>query len=191
MKLTLAALLLAVACAAPAFAAIGGVPGPDGTIPPTPYFDTIVRDPKHPKVSASILYTSKADFDGGETSIALVYHKGDPTDTLWPQKLLDLGMPPLSWSLLELGFGGNRDSAFIRPGFAVDVAPTLLGPLKDALHAVGGVAGRFGSLLVAEDGTGVKLSVGWKTNLIQNGGIQRFDDLRLPPRYGIGYTKVF
>lgn len=191
MKTVLAALLLVAALSAPAAAALGGVPAADGSRPSKPYFETILKNIAHPKMSASLLYTAQGDFDGGVTDVALIYHKGDPTDTLWPQQLLDLGMPPVSWTLLELGFGGNRQSAFIRPGVAVDVAPTLLGPLKDALHGVGGLAGRFGSLLVAENGSGVKLSVGWKTNLIQNGSVQRFNDLRFPPRYGVGYTFAF
>jgi len=191
MKTVLAALLLAAALAAPAAAALGGVPGPDGVKPSKPYFQTILKNLAHPKMSASLLYTSKGDFDGGVTDVALIYHKGDPTDTLWPQQLLDLGMPPVSWTLLEFGFGGNRQSAFVRPGISVDVAPTLLGPIKDALHGIGGIAGRFGSLLVAENGSGVKASVGWKADLIQNGSVQRFNDLRLPPRYGIGYTFAF
>lgn len=191
MTRLLAALALAAAFAMPAAAALGGVPDANGVRAPKPYFQTILKDPAHPKVSASLLYTAQMDFDGGVTDVALVYHKADPTDTLWPQKLLDLGMPPLSWTLLELGFGGNRDTAFARGGLAVDVAPTLLSPLKDGLHRIGGLAGRFGSLLVAENGTGVKLSVGWKTTLLQNGNLQRFNDLRFPPRYGVGYTYQF
>lgn len=174
-----------------AAARLGGEALPDGQRVSKPYFETILKDPKHPKVSASVLYTSQLEFDGGVTDIALVYHKADRDDTLWPQKLLDLGMPPLSWTLLELGVGGNRQSAFARGGIAVDVAPSLLSPLKDALHSVGGLAGRFGSLLVAENGNGVKMSVGWKTNILQNGAVQRLNDLRFPPRYGLGYTYVF
>lgn len=166
-------------------------PMPAAPPAPKPYFLTILRDYAHPKMSASLLYTSKLDFDGGVTDVALIYHKADPTDTLWPQAFQDLGMPPLSWTLLELGFGGNRQSAFLRGGVAVDVAPSLLSPLKDALHRVGGLAGRFGSLLVAENGTGLKLSIGWKTTVLQNGARVRLDDLRFPPRYGIGYTYQF
>lgn len=156
-----------------------------------PYFDTIIKDPAHPKMSAQLLYTPQFDFDGGVTNVALVYHKADPTDTLWPRKLLDLGMPPISWTLLEVGLGGNRQTAFVHGGLAVDVAPTLLGPLTNALKAAGGTAAKIGSLIVAPNGSGVKLSVGWKTNVIQNGGLVRLHDLRLPPRYGFGYSYQF
>lgn len=156
-----------------------------------PYFETIAKDPAHPKVSASLLYTSKLEFDGGVTDVALVFHRADATDTLWPQKLLDLGAPPLSWTLLELGVGGNRQSAFLRGGLALDVAPTLLGPLRKVLAGVGGTAAAVGKLLVDENGSGVKLSVGWKTDVLHNGAPVRLNDLRFPPRYGVGYTYQF
>lgn len=156
-----------------------------------PYFDTILKDPAHPKLTLSTLFTSRAAFDGAETKAAIVYHKGDATDTLWPQKLLDLGAPPLSWALFELGVGGNSQSAFVRGGASVDVAQTILGPAAQLLRGAGGTAAVIGNLLISPDGNGVNLSIGWKARLIENGMPLRINDIRLPPRYGVGYTYQF
>ena len=54
-----------------------------------PYFSTILKDPTHPKLSAQVLYTPSFVFDGGVTDVAIVYHKADPDNTLWPQSFLD------------------------------------------------------------------------------------------------------
>lgn len=155
------------------------------------YFDTLISDPSHPKISLQALYTSKLDFDGGVSDVAAVYHKADPSDCLWPKALLNAGFPPISWTLLELGAGGNRQTGFAHAGASINAAPTLLGPLVSGLKSVGGKAAAFGDLLVNPSGGGLKLSVGWKSNVIQNGGVLRFNELRFPPRYGIGYTYQF
>lgn len=155
------------------------------------YFNTIVSDPAHPKISAKLLYTSKFALDGGLSDVALVYHKADPADCLWPKKLLDLGFPPVSWTLLEAGAGGNRETAFTHLGVSVNFAPTLLGPLINALDKIGGKAEALGMLLVSPDGSGLSLGLGWKANVVQNGGVVPFDHLRFPPRYSMGYVYQF
>lgn len=156
-----------------------------------PYFDTFFRDPSHPKISAQILYTSRFDFDGGVSDVALVYHKADPGDSLWPKTFLAAGIPPLSWTLLEVGGGGNTQTGFVHFGTSINVAPTVLGPAIAALHNAGGKAAAFGNLLVSPDGSGLKLSLGWKADVVENGGFRRFNELRFPPRYGIGYVYQF
>lgn len=174
MKLLLAALIFA--CALPARAA---------------YLKTFFQDPAHPKVSGSMLLTSRGDFDGGESDLALIFHKADPAETLMPQALLDLGIKPVSWTLLEGGAGGNTHTGFLSAGPGVYVAPTLLGPLTQALEAAGGNYAVLGHLLVSPDGSGLRLGVHWKANVINNGGLTRFNDLRFPPRYVFGYGYQF
>lgn len=156
-----------------------------------PYFTTIVGDPKHPKVSETVIYTSKVSFDGALTDVAIAYHKADPEDCLWPDFLLKKGMPPISWTLLEMGIGGNKQTAFIHAGASVNLAPTLLGPVVSGLKEIGGKAAKLGALLVSDDGSGLKLGIGWKSNIIEDGGLKRFDEMRFPPRYGIGYSYQF
>ena len=156
-----------------------------------PYFQTLLQDPANPKMSVSVIYTSKLVFDGAMTDVALVYHKADKANTLWPQKALDLGLEPLSWTLLELGFGGNRETAFFSAGVSVNVAPTLLGPIVKGLEAIGGKAATFGSLILDKDGNGIKLSLRWKADILKRGGLTNINDLSFPPRYGIGYTYQF
>lgn len=156
-----------------------------------PYFSTLLQDPMHPKVSASFLYTPSFVPDGGVTNVALVYHKADPDNTLWPQSFLDAGFKPLSWTLLEVGIGGNRETAFFHGGLSVNIGPTLLGPLTQKLAEAGGKYATFGSFLVSPDGSGVKIGLGWKTNIIRNGGLANIKDMRFPPRYSFGYVYVF
>ena len=156
-----------------------------------PYFQTLLKDPTHPKISVSAIYTPALVFDGMITDVAVVYHKADRNNTLWPQKALDMGLEPLSWTLLEIGFGGNSDSGFVSAGISVNAAPTLLGPLVKALSSIGGKAAAFGALIIDKDGNGVKLSLRWKADLIKTGGLTNLNDLSFPPRYGFGYTFAF
>jgi hypothetical protein len=155
------------------------------------YFDTLFADPAHPRVSARMLYTSRFAPDGGIGDVALIYHRADPADSLWPKAFLDAGAPPISWTLLEIGAGGNLQTAFASAGVSVNVAPSVLGPLAAALKRAGGAAANFGALLVAPNGSGVNASLGWKTNVLQDGGFARFDRMRFPPRYGFGYCYQF
>lgn len=155
------------------------------------YLDTIVADPTHPKVSASLLYTPKLEFDGGVSDVALVFHQADPHDSLWPQKWIESGVPALSWTLLECGVGGNTQSAFGECGSSVDVAPTLLSPLTAQLRKAGGRYALAADLIVSPDGNGLKIGWSWKGNFVQGGGITRFDDLRFAPRLKLGYNYKF
>lgn len=156
----------------------------------TPFVQTILSDPKHPKISATLLYTSKANFDGGVTDVALLYHNGNPSDP-WPTTLTDIGMAPPSFAIFEAGVGGNSQSGFVHGGTSLNVAPTLLGPAVNALKNAGGNYAKFGAILVSPNGGGLKLGLGWKTNVLENGGLVRFDQMRFPPRYGVGYAYVF
>lgn len=156
-----------------------------------PYFNTLYSDPLHPKISATALFTSKADFDGTVGDVALVYHKANPEDSLWPRALLNAGFPPISWTLWEIGAGGDGHSSFVHTGASLDIAPTLLGPLVGLLHRAGDTASRFGDILANEDGSGLRIGLGWKGNVIENGDVLRFNRWRFAPRYGVGYSYVF
>lgn len=155
------------------------------------YFDTILSDPMHPAISATALFTSRLKADGGEAAVATVYHKGDPNDTFLPKAVLDLGVDPISWTLLELGGGANTQTAFGTVGTSVNVSPAVLGPLASYLRSKGGNYATAGDLIVAKDGSGVKLGAGWKATVIDNGAFLRFNQLRFPPRYGVGYCYKF
>ena len=155
------------------------------------YLDTIVANPAHPYLSASMLYTSKLVLDGGVTDVALVWHVADPKDSLWPQKWIDAGVPALSWTLLECGAGGNTSSGFAECGASLDAAPTILGPLVSALNKAGGKYATVASLIANPNGNGVKLGVSWKANLLENGGVPQFDKIRAPVRYKVGYNYLW
>lgn len=155
------------------------------------YFKTIYSDPLHPKISATALFTSKADYDGTVGDVALIWHKADINDSLWPHALLDAGFPPLTWTLLELGAGGDGHKGFVHTGASVDIAPTLLGPFVAVLHRAGDTASTFGDILANRDGSGVRVSLGWKGDIVENGALKRFNEIKFAPRYGVGYSYVF
>jgi hypothetical protein len=193
--LLLAALLLPALSAARAQEVVAPVAAPAAlpTVSGTasdPFLRTIVSDPTHPKLSARLLFTSKFVADGGVTDVALVYHKHDGLEP-WPAVLENAGIVCPSFTLLEVGAGGNAASAFVDAGLSVNIAPTLLTPLTSALKTAGGTAAVVGNLLVAPDGSGLSLGFGWKSNVIDNRALVRFDDLRFPPRYSVGYTWQF
>lgn len=155
------------------------------------YLETIFKDPAHPYVSASVLYTPRFDFDGGMTDVAIVYHKADVNDSLWPKSWINAGVPALSWQLIELGIGGDRHTAFGSAGSSVDLAATLLGPLASVLKAQGGTYATASNLLVSPDGSGLKIGYGGKTVFLQNGGLVDFKDLRVVGRWKLGYVYRF
>lgn len=156
-----------------------------------PYFQTVVSNPFHPFTSLTAIFTSKAVFDGALAEVAAVYHKGDKNETLLPQFLLDAGIQPVSWALLELGAGGNKETGFVNAGLGVNLAPSLLGPVTQLLERAGGNYAAFGKYVVSPDGNGVKLSLSWKLNVISEGGFTPLTDYRAPPRYGVGYGWQF
>lgn len=156
-----------------------------------PYFDNLARDPQHPKVSASALYTPRMQPDGAVSNVALVWHKADPADCLWPAALLNAGFPPISWTLLEVGGGGNTRSGFADFGAGVNVAPTLLGPLTAAMNRAGGNWKAAGSLISNPNGSGLKVGVDWKSSVVSNGGLLRFNQMRLNDRLSFGYAYQF
>lgn len=191
MKTLIAVLLLAVA----GRAAAQQMPGPTTapTVVPTAgqYIQTIFRDPTHPKLSVSALWTMKLNPDGAVTDAAIVYHVGDKNDTLWPQTLIDHGVPPISYTLMEAGGGGNTHSGFVHFGPSINVAPTVLGPVVALLNKAGGNYATIGGLLVDPDGSGLKIGIGWKGTVIDNGAMVPLNQIRFPPRYTTGYTYKF
>ena len=179
MKKLIVAVLLSAVLAPAALA---------GTFEDGPYITGIWHNPAHPLQSVSFMYTSQMAFDGMKTDVMIAGHKADPKDTLWPQKALDLGLPPLSYSLLDLGFGGNSHTAFVTLGPSVEVAHTLLGPLTIAMNKAGGNWATASKIISAPDGSGVRIGLAWKATVLDNSGVPRLDQIRFPPRYTFGYA---
>lgn len=148
------------------------------------YLQTIFQDPKHPQVGADALFTMKGASDGGSASVAVVYHPASMTDTLIPQRLLDLGVKPISWAPVEVGGGGNRDHAFGTLGASANFAPTLLGPLAQLLDASG--RSTVSKLILSPDGSGLKLGLCWKASAIQDGTILPVNRWVFSPRISVG-----
>lgn len=148
------------------------------------YLQNILQDPKHPQISANGLFTMKGAGDGGSLSAAVIFHKADPNDTIIPQRLLDLGVKPVSWAPLAIGGGGNRDHAFGTIGASANFAPTLLGPLAQALDASG--KSFLSKLLVSPDDSGLNLGLCWKADAVRDGTILPLNRWAFAPRFTVG-----
>ena len=150
------------------------------------YFQPIWTTPSHPLTAVTFMYTSKGMFDGAVADFAVAPHKGDVNDSILPRRWLDAGLQPISWSLLDLGVGGNTQSAFLKVGPSIDLTQNLLGPISALLIKAGGNYATFGKLMTSPTGNGLKLGVAWKVNVWNNGGVPKFDQLSAPIRYCFG-----
>lgn len=141
------------------------------------YFNTIAQNPAHPYMSAGTNLTMKGAFDGVTTQVALIWHKGDPKDSMLPQALLDAGVQPISWSLLDCGAGYGNGAGVLTCGSAVNLAPTLLGPLAKALgHSSSAMAQGLATMINGSPaGTGLALGYTWHAEPIQSGTLLPFD----------------
>jgi hypothetical protein len=155
------------------------------------YFDGIWDNPTHPITSLTAFYSPSLSFDGMATSAAIIYHRADIADSILPKSWLAAGVQPVAWSLLDFTAGGDSHSAFISIGPSVNLAQSLLGPVSASMQRAGGNCAMIGKLLVSPDGAGLRLAIDWKGYVLQNGEITRLNQMRFPPRYGIGYTYPF
>lgn len=176
--------LLLLLCAVPASAFDG------------PYFQGIWEQDnyKHAATSLNTLVTPKGAFDGMALQTALVWHKGDPANTLIPERLQALGVKPFSWTLLACGgSAGNGEAAFVC-GSSVNVAPTLLGPLADLLKGTSsGIAQAVGDFIAKDpnaSGAGLNLGYAWSAKPIVNGAMQPLNHWgsKLDAAMGLAYV---
>ncbi len=146
----------------------------------------------HAQVSAQLLYAPvrKMAFDGGSVDLAVIYNPGIFASK-WPASWTKAGVPAPACSFLELGGGGDKQSAFLHAGASCNVAPLVVGYAAKALSAAGGAYATFGSLLLAPDGSGLKISGGIKANVVQNGGLENVSAIKGEPVVGLGYIYKF
>jgi len=144
-----------------------------------PYFDAIWRGDniKHPVVSAGANITMKGAYDGVTTQTAIIWHRGDVNNTLLPDALLNVGVKPVSWTLLSCGAGYGKGTGMLTCGSSVNVAPTLLGPLAQILKATSNPAAIAAGTFIAgtPSGTGLALGYTWHMEPVQGGTVMPFD----------------
>jgi hypothetical protein len=143
-----------------------------------PYFRGIWESTytSHPIVTMGTLMTTKGAYDGVTTQVALVWHKGDKYNTIIPQALQDMGVQPMSWTLLNAGAGYGNGTGNMLCGSSVNVGPSLLGPvgqlLKQSNNIVAQTAGNF---LQGTSAGGVALGYVWNANPIKDGALMPFN----------------
>ncbi len=142
-----------------------------------PYFMTLVSNPAHPYVSLGSNFTTKGEFDGMTSQVALIWHKGDPNNTLIPDSLQNAGLKPFSWTLLACGAGYGNGTGVLTCGSSINVAPTLFGPLAQVLNATSNpVAKAIASFMAgAPNGSGLALGYTWHMEPVADGALKPFN----------------
>lgn len=141
-----------------------------------PYFMTLASNPSHPYVSLGSNFTTKGEYDGMTSQVALIWHKGDPTNTLIPDFALNAGLKPFSWTLLACGAGYGNGTGVLTCGSSINVAPTLFGPLAQVLNATSNpVAKAIASFVAgAPNGSGLALGYTWHMEPVSGGALSPF-----------------
>ncbi len=150
------------------------------------------NDWAHAQVSAQLLYAParKMVFDGGSADLAVIYNPAI-LSSKWPKAFTSAGVPPPACAFLELGGGGDKQSGFVHVGASCNVAPVLVGYAVKGLTAAGGTYAGIGALILSPDGSGVKLSVGDKADVVANGGVEKLASIKGEVVVGVGYTYKF
>lgn len=118
--------------------------------------------------------------------LSLVYHKADVEYTLIPQSLLDLGIKPISWSALNLGVGGANGSFVVPLGPSINLTPSVLGPLTQALeHSGNPYLNGLGNFIDGPRG-GISFGPIWAAHPMIEGTIQPFNKWRFVPGWFAG-----
>lgn len=150
------------------------------------------EDWAHAQVSAQLLYAPARGmaFDGGSVDAAVAYNPG-VFASKWPTSWTAKGVPAPACAFLELGGGGDKHSGFVHAGASCNAAPLVVGWAAKGLTAAGGGYATFGTLLLAPDGSGLKISVGVKANVVQDGGVESAKNVKGEAVVGFGYIYKF
>lgn len=143
-----------------------------------PYFQGIWEGNNltHPVVSAGTLLTTKGDYDGVTTQVALIWHKGDPKNSLVPESLQKFGLQPVSFTLLNCGAGYGNGTGNMLCGSSLNVGPTVMGPLGTLIKQVDNpLTKTIGSFLDGSSSGGVALGYVWNMTPVLDGAVQPFN----------------
>lgn len=140
------------------------------------YFRTLASNPAHPYVSLGSNFTTRGEYDGMTSQVALIWHKGDPANTLIPDFALNAGLKPFSWTLAACGAGYGNGTGVLTCGSSINVAPTLFGPLAQVLKATGNpVAKAIATFMAgAPNGSGLALGYTWHMEPVADGALKPF-----------------
>ncbi len=153
------------------------------------YFTTIFQDQnyKNPQISAGATFNSRFQLNGGNSQVALVYHGADIHDTLLPQFLLDAGVQPISWSLLNAGAGVSNGSLSLPFGPSVNLVGTVLGPLLQFAKSSSSKVAQGAASMVQSPSGGITAGPVWTlSHLYANGTVFPVDSWTAPPGWFIG-----
>ena len=163
MKKLLAALLLVAS-----FAHAG-----PSQAPGDPYFKGLWgANLTNPQVSAGAIFSSKGVSVSAFTNLALVYHNADAEHSLIPAEL-QAYIPPETWTLLNVGFGGSGGNYVFGLGSSVNLAGTVQGYASSALLSSSNPKFRAFGSLIAPGASPVSINAGPQlfSTILSNGTI--------------------
>ncbi len=124
------------------------------------------------------------------TNVAVVYHEADPNNTLIPESL-QAYVPPESWTLLNVGYGGGIAGL----GSSVNLAATAQGYLSRGLLASSNLKAQVIGAAVKPSTSGLSINAGPQlfATIIRSSVILPFNQWKGIPGWFIGaaYTKKF
>ncbi len=173
-------LLLLVLLAAPAAAFDG------------PYFKKIYgKDGVNVNASLGAVIDENASVQNAAfTNIALIYHDADPANTIIPENL-QAYIPPESWTLLNLGYGGGLAGL----GASINLAATAQGYLSQGLLASSNSKLQAFGNYIKPGASPFSINVGpeWFSKIVDHSVILPFNQWKGRPGWFVGgsYAKKF
>ena len=145
----------------------------------------------HPITSTLALETFKGASDGACADVSLIWHHGDPKNTLLPQWLLNAGVQPISWGWVGGGgYSTTNHSATVNSGIMVNLAPSVLGPIATPLStSSNAVLSAIGNaILGVPKGMSVALGPVWYAEPVSNGTLLPVNHWGSHADWGLGLS---
>lgn len=157
-----------------------------------PYFSEICEH-GHLNANASlgaVLDSRGVVQNGAFTNVALVYHTADANNTIIPAGL-QAYIPPESWTLLSVGYGGGLAGV----GANINLAATAQGYASEALLASGKPSLQVLGAAIKPGASALSINAGpeWFSAVVRGSTVLPFNQWKGEPGWFVGgaYTKKF
>ncbi len=157
----------------------------------TPYFTVwpTKAEISHPQTSIGAVMDERGVVQNAAfTSVAVVYHPADPATSIIPEVLRPY-IPPESWTLLSVGYGGGLAGA----GSSVNLAATIQGYVSQAFLASGKPGLQTFGTAIKPGASALSINAGpeWFSTVIRGGTMLPFDQWKGTPGWFIGGAYKF
>ncbi len=158
-----------------------------------PYFTGPLSNPANIQISAGGLFNSRIAPVSAFTNVAIAYHQADPSNSLVPLEY-QAWLPPESWGF-ALGAGGANGDYNIGAGLHFNLANYVQAYAAEGLMLLGPIGERLGVAIAPNPNNALSVTAGpeWYVPAIQNGQVEKFNQLRILPGWYVGanYSKRF